>query len=139
MIDRQPREGYGFGIIRLSYKLAEVATFSHVFALIEHTDVQGHLKEQGILDQIRQHLLLPDEYRLLGAYIEPPRLTWCLLIEAPGVPIPDEGEYLPVLTPVYEHRYNFAVEQVCDGKPTYEVYLVRVDISRDPTIALRVD
>lgn len=133
MIDRMPREGYGFGIIRLTTKLAVISTELYVFNLIEASDVQGRLRDMGILDKIKQSLRLPDDYAVIAVYIEPPRMTWCVLIEAPGVPIPDEGEDLPVLMP----RYHRDVDgQTGEYGP---IILDRVDISPDPRFAMRAD
>lgn len=136
MVEHHPREGYGFGIMRLSVGLAEYVA---PLIRIELTDTMGALKDRGVFDQLKAGLHLPDDYIIRGVYLEALRRTWLLMVEAPGVPIPDEGELIPTLTPVYEQRYNFATERVRDGKPPYEVHLVRVDISPDPYRTLRVD
>jgi hypothetical protein len=135
MIKREPRAGYGYGIIRLSWQLAE-----HIapFVQIKAADTQGCLEDQGILAQIKQSLLLPDDYTIHGVYFEPMRRTWCILVEAPGIPIPSEGEILPVLTPIYQHCYDFEKWQGDGDKPPDSVTLLRVDIAPDPFIVLRV-
>lgn len=136
MVERRPREGCGFGIIRLTFGLAKYVA---PLISIELTDTMGALKERGVFDQLKAGLHLPDDYTIHGIYIEAMRRTWLMLVEAPGVPIPDEGELIPTLIPVYEHHYNFAAERARDGSPAYEVRLTRVDISSDPHRALRVD
>lgn len=130
MIDRMPREGYGYGIIRMSRQLTE-----HIapLAWIGMTNVQGELHERGVFDQVRQGLHLPDDYTIMGIYVEPYRFTWCILVEAPGVPIPEEGAVLPVLKPIYQVRYP-------DGTPeSRETVLLRVEVATDPYHVLRID
>jgi hypothetical protein len=129
MIDRMPREGYGYGIIRMSRQLTE-----HIapLAQIELTNVQGELKDRGVFDQVKQALYLPADYTIMGIYIETYRLTWCILVEAMGVPIPEEGAVLPVLTPIY--AYTFDVEN-----GTKSARLMRIEVSTDPYHVLRVD
>lgn len=135
MITREPRAGYGYGTIRLSWQFAEQIT---PFAQIKATDTQGYLEDQGIFAQIKQRLLLPESYTIHGVYFEPMRRTWCILVEAPGIPIPSEGEMLPVLTPIYQHCYNFEKWQGDGDKPPDSVTLLRVDIASDPFMVLKV-
>lgn len=108
------------------------------FVTIYETNLRGgltqrYLEETGLLEEIQYALKLPPQYRVHGLYIEPPRLTWCLLVEGPAIPHPDEGEELPVLMPVYAQSYDL-------GKDLhYTTIFVRMDISEDPHLALRVD
>lgn len=129
MIERMPREGYGCGIIRLSWQLAD-----HIapFLQIKVTDVQGHLEDQGVFEQVKQSLLLPENYTIHGVFLESMRRTWRVLVEAPGIPIPDEGMDLPVVTPIYQRTWDFE-------KGTYQARLERIDIATDPYHVLRVD
>jgi len=134
MITKEPRKSYGFGIIRMSWQLTQ-----HLapFISLKEVNVQGeltqrHIEEQGIFEQMKQTLFLPDDYGIHGIFFEVPRMTWCVLVEAPGVPAPNEGEELPVLTHVYEHIYDFE-------KNTYQGRLKRIDVASDPHMALRVD
>lgn len=135
MIAFEPREGCGYGIIRMSDKLVHHLSS---FVTIYETNLRGgvtqrYLDETGLLEEIRHALKLPDEYRVHGLYMEPPRLTWCLLVEGPAIPHPDEGCELPVLVPVYAHSYDL-------GKDIhYESHFVRMNISEDHHLALRVD
>jgi len=133
LVARYPREGYGFGAIRLTWKLASAVSALAELELINATDTQGALRDRGTFDRFKQGLHLPDDYIIHGIYIEPLYRTWCVLVEAPGVPIPHEGEELPSLTPIYEIRFP-------DGDPAHrEVVLLRVDVATDPYMVLRAD
>lgn len=129
MIDRKPREGYGYGVIQISRQLTE-----HLvpFAQIKMTDIQGQLHESGVLEQLRQGLLLPDDYTILGVFLKPYQYIWILLIEAPGIPTPDEGEDLPFVTPVYRQERD-------ESTGTVHTSLVRVDITENASRVLRLD
>lgn len=129
MIDRLPRAGYGYGIIRMSRTLTRNIA---PLAQVKLTDTQGYLKDAGVFEQVKQNLHLPDDYSILGIYIEPCRFTWCVLLEAPDVPIPEEGAMLPVLIPVYSQTYDYE-------KRLVDIRFERVEISVDPYLALRVD
>lgn len=127
MIEQPPRQGYGYGIIRMSWQLTE-----HLapLAQISQADVQGHLHDTGVFNQLKSCLLLPDDTVLRGVFFEPPRRTWCVLVEAKDIPI--AGEMLPVLKPVYQLDWDAVSE-------TYQRSLVRIDVSDDHDLALRVD
>ncbi len=98
---REPREGYGYGVIRLHQRLAEQLA---PILRIEITDTQGHLQEQGIFDDLRQILLLPDDYTVQGVFFAPLYREWHLYVEAPGVPDVENGAMLPELTLWYERQ-----------------------------------
>lgn len=121
MINRMPRKGYGYGIIRVSHTLTrDIVPLSQ----IKRTDVQGELQERGTFEQVKQALLLPDDYTIMGIYMEAMRFTWCILVEAPDIPHPELGCELPVLTPIYQQDWNEQSEK-------YQSSLLRVDISNN--------
>lgn len=129
MIDRLPREGHGYGIIRMSFELtAHIAPL----AQINLTDVQGELHAQGVFEQVKQGIYLPDDYTIMGIYIEPYRFAWVIVVEAPGIPSVAEGEVLPVLIPIYRHTWATLTN-------TRQSRLERIELAPDPMHVLRVD
>lgn len=125
MLDRMPRAGYGYGVLRISFRLA-----SHIASLLQirSTDVQGQLQDNCAFDQVKQGLLLPEDYAIMGVFLEPYRYTWCIVVEAPGIPIPEEGALLPVIMPTYQIDARTGVRS-----------LLKIDIAEDYNHVLRVD
>lgn len=135
MYPEKPREGYGYGIIRVTNGLAlHLSPFVSVKGTNGYGEMtQQYMEEYGVFDDIRSQLKLPPMYTILALYTEPHRFTWCILIEGPDIPVPDEGELLPVLRPVYAHSYDM-------GKDLHHTTVfVRMDISEDLHLALRAD
>lgn len=56
--------------------------------------------------------------------MKPGRSAWCIVVEAPDIPLPAQDEILPVLIPIYQRRYNV-------GVTPEEMILLRVEMSPD--------
>lgn len=123
MIHRYPREGYGYGFIRMDISLMS-QLIPHVD--IDETTTQGELRTQGVLDQCKQALLLPADYEILGIYFRYYLFAWDILVEAPGLPLPPLGEEIRSVAPIYR-----------DAGGRRE--LVRIEVARNHYDVLRVD
>lgn len=130
MIDRKPREGYGYGVIQLSRHLTE---YIAPLAQLNATDLQGELMNRGVFDSLKKGLYLPDDYTIIAVFVKPYQFIWTVLVEAPGIPIPDEGEMLPLVTPVYQQERDELT-----GKYN-KMSLVRMDILENDSCVLRID
>lgn len=120
---RRPREGYGYGFIRMDILLMS-QLIPHVD--IDETTAQGELRKQGVLEQCKQALLLPSDYEVMGIYFRYYLFAWDILVEAPGLPIPPLGEEIRFIAPFY---------RVEGGRRE----LVRIEIARNHYEVLRVD
>lgn len=120
---RRPREGYGYGFIRVDISLIS-QLMPHVD--IDDTTTQGELRTQGALDQCKQALLLPADYEVLGIYFRYYLFAWDILVEAPGLPMPPRDEEIRSVAPIY---------RVEGGRRE----LVRIEIARKHYDVLRVD
>lgn len=129
-----PREGYGYGLIRMTWQLTH-----YLVPLLERGETNTHgeltqryMQENKIFEHVKYLLHLPDDCMIHGIFMEPPRLTWCIVVEVAGIPQVDEGEMLPVLLPIYVQNFDPA-----DG--THVERFVRFEISDDYQRAMRVD
>ena len=96
-------ERTGYGIIRLSFSLAEDILPE---AKLEETTVQRELRDTGFFAELKQRLLLPESYELLSNHVEPYQLCWVLIARSPEIPRVDEGALLPHCTPIYTKTFN---------------------------------
>lgn len=120
---RYPREGYGYGFIRMDIRLMNTILPD---ANISETTTQGELLTQGVLERCKQALCLPDDYEVMGIYFRYYLFAWDIVVEAPGLPMPPLGEEIRTVVPVY---------RVENG----ERKLVRIETAHPHYQVLRVD
>lgn len=64
--------------------------------------VWGWMEARELFGAFQEMLLLPEGYNILGVFFEITRYEWTIVVESDDLPIPNEGEMLPLLMPAYE-------------------------------------
>lgn len=105
------------GAIRMSVRAIE-DLIPEVF-YISNTDTQGMLRSDGIYDEVKKKLLLPDSYIIHGIYYRWMGRVWDIVVESPDLPLVHEGEMLPVLTPTYRRNCTEELVEVRVEKDSY--------------------
>lgn len=74
--------------------------YVHVAIVVDPLTVIA-ARTQGILEQCKQALLLPEDYEVMGIYFRYYLFAWDIVVEAPGLPTPVVGEEIRSAMPVY--------------------------------------
>lgn len=62
----------------------------------------GMLEVKELFDTWQSFLLLPDEYTIIGSFFDIVQYGWTVIVESETLPLPKEGEMLPLLMPTYQ-------------------------------------
>jgi hypothetical protein len=60
------------------------------------------MEVKELLDTWQSFLLLPDGYSIIGSFFDITRYQWTVIVESDTLPLPREGEMLPLLMPTYQ-------------------------------------
>ncbi len=63
------------------------------------------MEVKPLFDAWHNFLLLPESYKVVGVYYEPPRQSWLLIVESEDIPLPPRDELLPIITSRYQVEY----------------------------------
>ncbi len=55
-----------------------------------------------LVDLFQAHIDLLPEYTITGVFFDVSRRAWCLLVESEKIPMPEFGEMIPLLLPVWQ-------------------------------------
>lgn len=91
--------------------------------LVEYSDVKiekplagrvawDWMEVKELFDLWSTFLLLPDGYTIIGVFFDIAYNCWTLLVEGADLPLPKEGEMLPVLSPMYQRTADGKVSLV---------------------------
>ena len=79
---------------------------------IDHTDIQGKLRESGVYKQLHEKLLLPASYSIYGVFFKPWEYGWLICVESPDLPEVPQNQEAPVITPMYRRNEDGTVHLV---------------------------
>lgn len=96
---------------------------------ISHTDIMAQLRDDGVFARLRDRLLLPKNYTVVGIFTQNFGHTWAILVESPELPgnLTHEGIEYPRLEPRYVSVFNKET-----GK--YDSHLVEIKVIAQRTI-----
>ncbi len=60
------------------------------------------LEIRELVDLFQAHIDLLPEYTITGVFFDVSRRAWCLLVESETLPLPEFGEMMPLLLPVWQ-------------------------------------
>ncbi len=72
----------------------------------------GIVEVQELFDTWQSFLLLPEGYTIMGVFFDVLRYMWVIVVESEAIPLPKEGEIIPVLMPAYERTEDGKVRLV---------------------------
>jgi hypothetical protein len=73
------------------------------------------MEVKELLDTWQSLLQLPDGYTIIGSFFSIVHYQWMVIVESDALPIPKEGEMLPLLSPMYQRTADGKVSLVPDS------------------------
>lgn len=110
----------GRAILRVDDRVAEAAPVPFEKPLAGRV-FYGWVEVKEQLERWKSFLLLPEGYRVIGAFFDIHFQTWELVVEGADIPLPPQNALLPHLVPVYERIHNEATGE-------YQTHLLRVEV-----------
>jgi hypothetical protein len=70
------------------------------------------MEVKELFDTFQSLLLLPAEYKIIRVFFDIAYNLWTLIVESDALPVPKEGEMLPLLMPTYQRTDDGKVSLV---------------------------
>lgn len=99
------------GVIEISHTLLSQETvFSEIILqLLDETNTQGMLRDNGTFAELRKRLLLPESYTVFAAMQQHFGHVWHIAVDSVDIPLPDTTDPFhdyPGVKPVYSIHIN---------------------------------
>ena len=72
----------------------------------------GIMEVQELFDTFQSFLLLPEDYAIIGVFFDVLHYLWVIVVESDAIPLPAQGQMIPVLWPLYERTEDGKVRLV---------------------------
>ena len=92
---------------------------------IEATDTQGHLRDTGVFETLRNRLLLPESYTIRGIFMYSNKREWAIQIESPDFPDANNFNWNDIEYPCIEPTYCKTLDETTGQ---YEPHLVEIKV-----------
>lgn len=82
----------------------------------------GIMEVQELFDTWQSFLLLPEDYAIVGVFFDVLYYVWVIVVESDAIPLPPQGQMIPMLAPLYERTADGKVRLVDLKKELRETY-----------------
>lgn len=101
---------------------------------LDNVEVTGHLRDTGTFARLKERLLLPENYTVVGVFMQRFGQEWAILVESPDLPYTGDfaWEYIeyPRIEPVYCQTLNEETHE-------YEPHLVEIKVHAQRTVPIK--